>query len=60
MIKKYIAEEIYIALDNTIRNNQNFKPKSQQDEAEQVANFIDEFKKQLDEQGILRVEILSK
>lgn len=60
MIKKYIAEEIYIALDNTIRNNENFKPKSQQDEAEQVANFIDEFKKQLDEQGILRVEILSK
>jgi len=60
MIKKYIAEEIYIALDNTIRNNKNFKPQSQQDEAEQVANFIDEFKKQLDEQGILRVEILSK
>jgi hypothetical protein len=60
MIKKYIAEEIYIALDNTIRDNENFKPKSQQDEAEQVANFIDEFKKQLDEQGILRVEILSK
>tara|TARA_S200002703_G_scaffold8511_2_gene8522 strand:+ start:4794 stop:4976 length:183 start_codon:yes stop_codon:yes gene_type:complete len=60
MIKKYIAEEIYIALDNTIRNNKNFKPKSQQDEAEQVANFIDEFKKQLDEQNILRVEILSK
>lgn len=60
MIKKYIAEQIYIALDNTIRNNENFKPKSQQDEAEQVANFIDEFKNQLDEQGILRVEVLSK
>lgn len=60
MIKKKIAEQIYIALDNTIRNDQNFKPKTQGHEAVIVANFIDEFKKQLDALDILRVEVISK
>ena len=60
MIKKKIAEQIYIALDNTIRNDQNFKPKTQGHEAEIVADFIDEFKKQLDALDIIRVEVISK
>ena len=61
MIKKKIAEQIYIALDNTIRNNKNFKPQSQQDEAEQVTDEIDTPKEeQLDSLGILRVEVISK
>lgn len=61
MIKKKISEEVLIAIEETFLNCKDVKvPNSHEEETDMVNNFINDFKKQLDQQGILRVEVLSK
>lgn len=60
MIQKKISEEVLQAIQGAVWNSKHLKPKSQSHEAEMVEDFINDFKKQLEEQGVLRVEVLSK
>jgi len=61
MIEKKISEEVLLAVQEAFMNSPHIKtPKSQEHETDMVNDFINEFKKQLDQQNILRVEILSR
>lgn len=61
MIQKHISDEILLAVQETFMNSPHIKtPKSQEHETDMVNEFLNDFKKQLDQQNILRVEVLSK
>ena len=60
MIQKKISEEVLVAIQGAVWNSKHINPKSQEHEAEIVSDFIDDFKKELEKQKILRVEVLSQ
>ena len=60
MIEKKISEQVLVAIESVVINSKHLSFKNQEHESDVVNDFIKDFKQELDNQGILRVEVLSK